>query len=284
MSLRAGLTWSSIRLPRFLRFHNPAATPSPRTNGMPAGFVAAAAVGGDLPPHRFRDELLALAKAHDVDVVFGEQPQARLQRGKCGIARENVPAPTFDVDLLELVAERVEERAGIGGPECGRREPLAKVTRPRGAVGAQVAAADLEQRRLLLHLPPAVDPLVRSHEGDPAALRRPLAKLGQEERETREQTLPRAGTDSLHDLLGELVPPEAPAVERVPDRRTGRLHVVGPERGVQHALRIAPGFQPVGVIRRRADRTPGRVPEWQLAGGMKMKRAAQRPGLDERPP
>src|SRR5207244_9954066 len=129
------------------------------------------------------DKLLALAKAHDVDVVFGKQPQAGLLRGKCGITRENVRAPTFDVDLFELVAERVEQRAGIGGPECGRREPLPKVTRPRRAVGAQVAPADLEQRRSLPPLGPAVDPLVRSREGDLRALRETLAELREEDGE-----------------------------------------------------------------------------------------------------
>lgn len=222
-------------------------------------------------------------KAHDVDVVLGQQPEARLQDGKDGVAREHVGAPTFDVDLFELVAQSIEESARIVGPERRRREPLAEVTRPRRAVRAHVAPADLEQRTSLLDLLPAVDPLIRAHEGDLGALRRPLAELVEEERKAREQTLPYVVADSLHDLLGELVPPETAAVERIQNCCAGRLRIVGSQRGMQNALRVAPGFQPLGLIRRRTDGAPGGVPERQFVRRMKVERSTQRPRLDERP-
>src|SRR5687768_12190474 len=159
-------------------------------------------MGSDLLPHGRRNKVLALAEAHDVDVVLGKQPKARLHRGKDGVARENVRAVAFDIDLLELIAERFEQRPRMGRLQLSRCEPLPKVTGPRRAVGAQVAPADFAERALLvLHLPPPIDPLIRPDEGDLRSLRRSLADLVDEERETRAQPLPRSRSDALHDFL-----------------------------------------------------------------------------------
>ena len=71
-------------------------------------------MGRDLRLHRLGHEVLALAEAHDVDVVLGEQPQAGQRLGRGRVPRKDVGAVTFDRDFLELVSERVEERTHMG--------------------------------------------------------------------------------------------------------------------------------------------------------------------------
>ena len=127
---------------------------------------------------------------------------------------------------------------------------------------------------------PAADPLVRPRERDPRPLRRPLAQVGEEEGETGAKALARPGSHSLDDFVRELVAQEAAAVERLPDRRPDGLHFIGAERRVHDALRIGPGGQ--AFAGRAEHGPPCRVPERQLAGGVEVKRSADRPGLDER--
>src|SRR6266480_5111155 len=107
---------------------------------------------------------------------------------------------TFDVDLFELVAERLEQLACFGSLERRRREPFAKVARPRRAVGAQVAPADFGERLFFPHLLPAFNPLVRPDEGDLGPARRSLTELGEEESETRAQPLLVLSANTAHDL------------------------------------------------------------------------------------
>jgi hypothetical protein len=114
------------------------------------------------------------------------------------------------------------------------------------------------------------------------ALRRSLAEIGEEEGEPRAKALPRRGSYSLHDLLRELVAEEAAAVERLPDRSPHRCDLVGAECGVHYTCRIGPGGKSLaGRAEHRASR---RVPERQLVRRVDVKRAADRPGLDQLTP
>jgi hypothetical protein len=79
---------------------------------------------------------------------------------------------------------------------------------------------------VFVDLVPAFDPLVRPDEGDLGSAWRALTELGQEKCETRTEALLVRPADPADDLLGELVPKEALAVERVPDRGANRLDVV----------------------------------------------------------
>ena len=109
----------------------------------------------------------------------------------------------------------------------------------------------------------------------------PLAQVGVEEGESRAKPGARRGSHALHDLLGEFVAREAAAVERIPDRCPDSFDLLGGERRVQRARGIAPRWKP--LVGRTTGCAPRRVPECQLAGGMEVQRAAERPGLDERP-
>src|SRR6266480_8030938 len=79
--------------------------------------ITAAPTGSDQLLHALRNQLVALSEAHDVDVVLGQQPQARLRCREGGVTRKNVGAAALDIDLFELIAERVEERARLGSLE-----------------------------------------------------------------------------------------------------------------------------------------------------------------------
>ena len=176
---------------------------------------------------------------------------------------------------VQLGAELVEQMSR----HAGGAEPLGEVGGPSGAVGAQEPTADLPQRFLLVRFVEALDPLVGAHERDPRPLRRPLAQIGVEERESRAKTRSRSGSDSLRHRFRELGAREAAAVERLPDLRPHRCDLGGAERRMQHARRVAPSGQSlVG----RGSRAPRCVPERQLAGGVEVQRSAERPGLDER--
>jgi hypothetical protein len=98
--------------------------------------------------------------------------------------------------------------------------------------------------------------------------------------EPRPQPLPNSTSDTPHDVVGELVAQEAPTVQRLPDRRSNLLDLVGPDCRVEHAGGIAPGREaPLGRAR---DRAPRREPERQLVGGVEVEPSANRPRLDER--
>jgi MFS family permease len=149
----------------------------------------------------------------------------------------------------------------------------------------QVAPAHLGERVLLVHFLPAVDPLIRPDEGDLGSLRRSLAELGEEERETRAQPLLGSRAHALHHFRSQLVAKEALAVERVPDRRANRLHLFASDLRVDDAGRIPPGAQFAAALRRRVGDGPTRrMPEGQLTRGVQMKSSSQRPGLDQEPP
>src|SRR4029450_6955867 len=104
------------------------------------------------------------------------------------------------------------------------------------------------QSVLLVDRVPALDPPIGPHERDLGPLRRPLAKLAEEEREARAQPLARARPDAARDLVGELLAKQPlAALEDVPDRRPGRRHLGRAERRGEHAGRIRPGGEAVGA-------------------------------------
>ena len=208
------------------------------------------------------NQVVALTEAHDVDVVFGKQPKARVKGGECGVSSQHVRPMTFDLDLFDLGAERVEKGLRSGGIQRARGEPLAEIGRPGGAVGVQEAPANLRQRCSLIHLSPALDPLVGPDESHLGSLRRPLAELGKEEGEARAQPLLVPRADALHDFLGQLIAEQALAVERFPDRGANRLHLIRGDLGVEHALGIPPGPQLIPVVGGCAGHgPPSRMPE-----------------------
>src|SRR4029453_6833425 len=63
-------------------------------------FVPSAPVRGDLLPNRLRDELIPLAEAHDVHVVFGQQPNAAFGFRNVRVAGEAERAAALHVDLF----------------------------------------------------------------------------------------------------------------------------------------------------------------------------------------
>src|SRR5207253_53661 len=137
----------------------------------------------------------------------------------------------------------------IGLLEVPRREPLPEIVRRCGTVRPQVTAADLAQAFLLVHLLPALDPLIRTGERDLASLRRSLTELGAEEHEAREQAPLSLRSDASGDLGGQLFAQQTTAVERVQDRGVYLLHVSAAERRMQFAFRIDPGLQLVRLVR-----------------------------------
>jgi hypothetical protein len=62
--------------------------------------------------------------------------------------------------------------------------------------------------------------LIRSDEGDLRPFRRPLAEVTQEECEAGPKPLARSRADPPHDLLGQLLAKQTPAVERIEHSRT----------------------------------------------------------------
>jgi len=122
--------------------------------------------------------------------------------------------------------------------------------------------------------------MIRPDEGDLGSARRSLAELGEEEGETRAQALLVRSANTLHDFTGELVAEQAPAVERVPNRRANRLHLVAFDLRMQDTGRVPPGGQLAG---RAGDGPPGRMPKGQLTGRMQVESSAQRPRFYEEP-
>src|SRR5438067_7618995 len=106
-------------------------------------FVPAARMHGRLLPDGLRNEVLPLAKAHDVDVVLRKQAHVSLELREAGVAGHDIRAPAVDIELLELVPERVEDGLCVGHLESSRTEPAAKFRRSRRAVGVEVASTDL---------------------------------------------------------------------------------------------------------------------------------------------
>jgi hypothetical protein len=72
-------------------------------------------------------------------------------------------------------------------------------------------------------------------------------------------------SDPARDFVGELVPEQTRAVERVPDRSANRLHVFPSDLRVKDAVGIPPSRQ---FARRAGDGSPGGMPETELTGGM----------------
>src|SRR5215468_3935157 len=144
--------------------------------------------------------------------------------GERPVAGEHAAGATRHAHFLEFVAEALEQCPGVRSLECGRTAPLAEIGRPSRAVGAQEPSTSLSQRALQIReLLPAVDPLIGTDERDSRALRRPLAKLVEEEGEPRAQPLPGCGADPLHDFLRELLTQQAATVQCLPDSRANRL-------------------------------------------------------------
>src|SRR5439155_175975 len=116
-----------------------------------------------MPPqalaHCIWDEVLALAKSHDVAVVLRQQPHCPRR-------------PLAKVRLLDLV-ERLEERPRRGWLDS---KPAGELLRARGPVRRDEATADLGERGPRLDLFPA-DPLVGPDERDLVPARRPVAEL-----------------------------------------------------------------------------------------------------------
>src|SRR5205823_7939954 len=226
--------------------------------------VASTTVPRDQLTHSRWDELVALAEPHDVDVVLRQQPDLAGGRFERIVAGEDEGAATFDADLGQLGCQAVEQHPGVRHLERGGGEPLAEVGRASRAVGVQETAADLPQRLVLVgSLTPVLDPLVGPGESDPRPLRRPLAKLAEEEGEPTAQPLAGSASDALHDLLCQLVPEEAAAVQHVPDSRPNRFDLVGADSWVEHTCGISPGRQ--SLFDRAHDRAAGREPERKLA-------------------
>ena len=145
-----------------------------------------------------------------------------------------------DTYLLQIVAEGLEQRPRVRHLERGDSAPLAEVGWTSRPVRVQEAAANLPERTVQVRdLLPVVDPLIRAHERDPRPLRRPLAKLVEEEGEPRAEPLSRRGPHPLNDFRRDLVPEQAAAVQHLPDGGANRFDVLGVERRVNHPRRIA---------------------------------------------
>ena len=271
----------------------PALAPLPDTGGEAlhekeararGALVPAPAARGDLLPHRLRQKVLALAEAQHEDVVLGEQPDARPNRAEVSVAcKDNVSGRALHLGLLELVAERVEERPSARCGQEPRHEPLAEGARPHGAVGAHEAPAGLAKRLVRVDLPPPGDPLVGPDERHLRSSRRALAEPAEEEAEPGEQPLPRLRANPLHHLLGDLLARQATAVEHVEDRRLDRLDLLRCERRVHRSLRVAPRPDDRRIRRgSTGEDATRRMPHAQLGRRVEMERATQRPRLHER--
>ena len=115
VSFLLGVTRSSMRFPTFLAFPEPGSDPVDHQKADACGpFVLAAAVGRNLETCRVGHELVALAEAHHVDVVLGQQPYARCRLRKVGVAGEDEGFVTFDVHHLQLAPDRLEQRSRVG--------------------------------------------------------------------------------------------------------------------------------------------------------------------------
>ena len=191
---------------------------------------------------------------------------------------------TPDVDLLELVAERVEDVAGPPTLRSRGMNQSRKSEGREGPYGAQKAAAEVADRRFPVCAVPPLDPLIRTDERDPPAARRPLAEVAEEEAEPGAKAVARLVADAQDDLLGDLLAGEAAPVEHRPDGDLDLRDLRRVERRMDNAVRVPPRADErrAGrcVRRERADR---RVKRAQLPGRVQMQRAAERPRLHEGP-
>src|SRR5207237_774517 len=89
----------------------PGRDPVDEDEAHPGGtLVASAAVARNQLSDRRRDELIALARSHYVDVVLRQQPHLAGRRGERPVAGENEAVSAVHADLLEVAGELVEQR------------------------------------------------------------------------------------------------------------------------------------------------------------------------------
>ena len=115
VSFLLGVTLELDAFPSLLSLPEPGRDPVDHQKADTRGpFVLATAMGRNLATCRVGHELVALAEAHHVDVVLGQQPYARCRLRKVGVTDEDEGFVSFDVHHLQLVPDRVEQRSRVG--------------------------------------------------------------------------------------------------------------------------------------------------------------------------